>query len=147
MWGLIPLPYKLIGAGAVLAVCAWGVMHWRTALIDQGRAEGRVQQQKEDAKILEAKTAAAQAEIDGLREALAVSQDQNAKERTSLRQVRRDLESGLDQALQRIRANQEVSNVDAGAIPDAQLSDAIRAQLGRLRTADSQRASDSTGAP
>lgn len=132
IWSLIPLPYKLIGAGVIVAALGWGVMHWRAGLIEEGMKRGRQEQLKADEARLKADQEAAQAEIDGLRSALQVSQAQNAAARAADRQARAELYRGLDSKIAAIAAEGQVCDAGIAAIPGDKLDASIRAELSRL---------------
>jgi hypothetical protein len=132
MWGLIPMPWKLIGAGVIVAILGWGVMRWRSSLIEEGMERGRQQQLKADEARMNEEQEAARAEIDGLRSALDISQALNAAARAADRQARTELYKGLDEKLAAIAAGGEVGDAGIANIPGDKLDASIRAELSRL---------------
>ena len=107
---------------------------WSNRLVEQGRAEGRLEQLKADEKILREEQEKAQATIDLEREHVAQAIATADANRAELRRIRADQNANLEKALAAIRAGREVSDAGVDTIPGTELDDAIRLQLRRLAT-------------
>ena len=133
---------------AGIAVAAFFAYRWwSNALVEKGRSEGRMEQLKADEKILREEQEKAQATIDQERERVAQAMATADANRAELRRVRTDMTANLDRALAEIRAGREVSDAHVDRIPDAELVDAIRAQLARLRTGEANAIAEPAGTP
>lgn len=147
MWNLIPLPYKLIGAGALVALLVLAYRWHSNALVEQGRREGKQIQLKDDEDKLKKVQDEARKQLDQQAKVLAIAIETNDANRAQMRQIRTKMDADLDKTIAEIQRNQQVCDVNVDAVPDSELSDAIRAQLARLRAADRNGAAQSAGTP
>jgi len=149
MWALIlsPLGRKIALYAGIAVALFFAYRWWSNSLIERGRSEGRLEQLKADEKILKENQKKIQDIIDKDK---AINEQLVANEialKNELRRVRIDMTTNLDRAIAEIRAGREVSDARVDTIPDAELVDAIRTQLTRLRTGTDDTVPKPTGTP
>lgn len=144
---LSPLGRKIALYAGIAVALFFAYRWWSNALVERGRSEGRQEQLKADEKILREEQEKAQATIDSERALLAGAVAAADANRAELRRVRTDMTANLDKALSEIRAGREVRDAHIDTIADAELVDAIRAQLARLRIGESDAVAEPAGTP
>ena len=140
MWKLIPLPYKLIGAGVVLAGILLGARLWLNSHDSKVAQETRVQVSKELDKDFQEKYAAQAKQL--------------AAERAAITADRKRLDADKYQFNRehnaKLKAIQDAQLKDAGAIaaiPPAKRRIYIRAILAELAAIDGGRGTSNPTAP
>lgn len=129
LWAAIPLPGKLIGAGAVIALTLYGLGLYRTSLIQKGIDQGKLIVIEDNRKALEKAQAQARAAIEVERASIVAEKASAAKERHEIETRRATERAAYEQKLKAISAQQETDHADVCVIPADALDDAIRAEL------------------